>query len=118
MLNRQVHENQGQQEVGDSKADEAEHGEDVVAERLLVGGRVDADRHCSGAMHNLRRADNRNDLALVAPITHGHTFTPASPLILHQRGAALDLGDAYAPFRSVGVGKAQVFAKVELDGLA
>ena len=40
----QVHQDQGEQEVGGRQADEPHHGEAVVAERVLVGGGVDADR--------------------------------------------------------------------------
>ena len=42
----EIHDDQRQQEVRDREADEAEEGEDVVAERVLPHRRVDADRQC------------------------------------------------------------------------
>ena len=40
----EIHDDQCQQEVRDGQADEAEEGEDVVADRVLPHRRVDADR--------------------------------------------------------------------------
>ena len=42
----EIHHDQRQQEVGDGKPDEAQEGEDVVAERVLPHRGVDADRQC------------------------------------------------------------------------
>ena len=44
-LEEHDHQHQRQQEVGGGKADEADHGNAVVGERVLVGRRVDPDGH-------------------------------------------------------------------------
>ena len=43
--NGDVHQHEGEEEVRDRKADEAEEGRHIVADRILPHGRIDADRH-------------------------------------------------------------------------
>ncbi len=51
-----VHQRQRQDEVGDGEADEAEEGEDVVADRMPPHRRVDADRQRHGPDEQQRSA--------------------------------------------------------------